>query len=271
VTFPTRGDASTWLTPTEARIARGWTPTIHERVTVEQWSARWLAAASPHLKRTTVVMYEHLLRLSILPTFGSRPLRDVRPIEVFGVDRRPDGEGEKHVLGPQVLPAAVPAHDGGGGQRPDPGVAVPAAEAAPPGRAGEPRILTRAEVDDLIACSKGQGRLIVQLLAFAGARIGEVLSLRRDDVSEDGRVLRVDERQIELKGHVDFDLPKAHQQWTITVPDFVAAELLAYLAERVGPDPRALMFTGRTGTPLRYGSWRRWTWVPAVKAAGLEA
>src|SRR4051794_8922930 len=74
VTFPTRTDAGTWLSLVEARIAHGgWTSSMHERLTIEQWSARWLASVSPHLKRTTVVMYDQLLRLSILPTFGPRP------------------------------------------------------------------------------------------------------------------------------------------------------------------------------------------------------
>jgi hypothetical protein len=41
-----------------------------------------LTAIDPHLKRTTAEIYASLLRLSILPTFGSRALRDVRPIEV---------------------------------------------------------------------------------------------------------------------------------------------------------------------------------------------
>jgi hypothetical protein len=39
---------------------------------------------------------------------------------------------------------------------------------------------------------------------------------------------------------------------------------------RVDPAPDALLFTGRGGTPLRYNSWWRWKFVPAVTAAGLD-
>jgi hypothetical protein len=49
------------------------------KLTVREWATQWMAAADPHLKRTTVSTHRSLLKLSMLPTFGRRLLRDVRP------------------------------------------------------------------------------------------------------------------------------------------------------------------------------------------------
>jgi len=110
---------------------------------------------------------------------------------------------------------------------------------------------------------------VIQLLAYGGLRIGEVLSLRRNDIVTGGQLVRVDERQAELGGRLDYDSPKSHQHRSVAVPEFLAVALVAHLAQDVGSDSSALLFTGRTGQALRYGSWRRWQFLPAIAAAGL--
>jgi integrase len=57
----------------------------------------------------------------------------------------------------------------------------------------------------------------------------------------------------------------------IVFPKFLAARLEAHLAERVGADPSALVFTLPSGVPLRYSRFRRRYWDPAVAAAKLDA
>lgn len=82
-TFGKQTDAARWLALAESEILRGtWRDADAGKMTVGQWAATWMAAAEPQLKRTTVSTYRGVLKLSILPQFGDRPLRDVRPIEV---------------------------------------------------------------------------------------------------------------------------------------------------------------------------------------------
>jgi integrase len=134
----------------------------------------------------------------------------------------------------------------------------------------DPRILSVEEVDRLVAASRRPFDLIILLLAYTGIRIGEALSLRRNDVLGGGMVLRVDERKADPDGPPDFDTPKAHQIRLVGLPGFVAERLREHLSVHVGPATDAFLFVGRTGNPLRYNSWKRWKFDPAVTAAGLD-
>jgi integrase len=55
----------------------------------------------------------------------------------------------------------------------------------------------------------------------------------------------------------------------VAVPKFLAELLTEHLAAHVAQAPDAFLFVGRTGKALRYGSWKRWKFDPAVRAAGL--
>src|SRR5205085_5280882 len=54
---------------------------------------------------------------------------------------------------------------------------------------------------------------------------------------------------------------------TVGLPRAVIDELAAHLEQFAGDD---LVFTAPAGGPLRVPAWRRRTWYPAVRAAGLE-
>jgi integrase len=60
---------------------------------------------------------------------------------------------------------------------------------------------------------------------------------------------------------------------TMSVAGWLVDELAALMARRglTGADPEALLFVSAQGTPLRYTNWRRRVWLPAVKAAAVEA
>jgi integrase len=246
----------------------GWSAESLERVTVSEWGKRWMATMEPHLKRTTIAAYASLLRLEVMPTFGGQMVRDVRPIAVaqwladMTAGKSASWTRKAYRLFSQMMASAVdndlitvtPCRGHRLPRLPEP----------------EPRILTVEQVERLAECSAGPAALIVRVLAYSGMRIGEALSLRRDDVSADARVLRVDERQAEIDGHLDYDVPKNHQKRPVALPAFVAESVASHVAAHVGREPDSLLWTGRTGQALRYGSWRRWQWLPAVAAAGLD-
>ncbi len=57
----------------------------------------------------------------------------------------------------------------------------------------------------------------------------------------------------------------------MAVPAWLIDELASLMARRgvTGANPEALLFVSADGTPLHYSNWRRRTWLPALKAAGL--
>lgn len=132
-----------------------------------------------------------------------------------------------------------------------------------------PHNLTPAQVAALRAAIREPYGVLVDVLAYAGLRIGETLALRRRSVDLLGRRLIVAQSLSEVAGRPTFEAPKSGKVRSVTLPGFLALDLAAYLTEYVPADPEALLFTGRTGKAQHYNAWRTWTWDPAVEAAGL--
>lgn len=64
--------------------------------------------------------------------------------------------------------------------------------------------------------------------------------------------------------------PKNHQRRTMAINDGWRYVLREHLERHVPSSPDALLFTGRTGQPLRTPSVYRYVWKPALVGAGLE-
>jgi integrase len=109
----------------------------------------------------------------------------------------------------------------------------------------------------------------VEVLAYSGLRIGEALALRRESVDLLGGRLIVRESLSEANGQITFQTPKNHQQRAVTVPAFLLRRLREHLDENVVTDPRALLFVGATGEPMRHAGVLRRAWQPAIAATGL--
>lgn len=85
-----------------------------------------------------------------------------------------------------------------------------------------------------------------------------------------GRRLIVRQSLSDAGGQLTFETPKNHQQRSVTLPAFLVQRIVRHLDEHVEADPRALLFTGKTGQPLRYSSVFRRGWQPAIEATGLD-
>ncbi len=269
-TFGSRRDAERWLSVAESEILRGtWLAAHASTLTVAEWVEQWWRTVDGQLKRTTSSTYRSLLRTAILPAFGNRRLRDLRPVDVgrwlsdlTKAGYSPSWVCKAYRLLSQILKAATENDL----------IAVNPCRGHRLPRLPEPNptILTEDEVARIVEQSARPFDLVVLVLAYTGVRIGEALALRRGDVVDGGMLLLVDERQAEPDGVIDLDTPKAHQRRRVAVPAFLAARLVEHLDEFVGPHDDARLFTGRGGVPLRYGSWRRWKFVPAIRAVGLD-
>jgi integrase len=139
----------------------------------------------------------------------------------------------------------------------------------PRARRREMHFLSAAEVASLAGVIRSPYGTLVCLLAYGGLRWGEAAGLRRGRCHLARSRLEVVESLAEAGGNMYFGPTKTYQRRMIAIPAFLAQMLAAHLAESVPTDPHALVFTNTKGGPLRHSSFRRWTWLPAVAAAGL--
>ena len=133
----------------------------------------------------------------------------------------------------------------------------------------EPHVITVEEAERLIAAARAPHDLLIQLLVYAGLRIGEAFALRRGRIALETGHLVVAEAVTEISGKHVFGTPKSHQVRMIKIPGFLVEALRHRLDMMTDKDPAVLLFVGRTGKALHYNAWRTWHFDPAVKAAGL--
>lgn len=263
-TFGRRSDAERWLTAETGKVLRGeWTDPRRAHVTVGDLAGQWLDR-QVNLKPSTRQRYTSLIRVHVLPRWGTTRLDRVDYEGVAGWIAALSASGlsassvrQTHRVLSLILRDAVrgkrlPAN-------PAEGVALPRIVKT------EPRFLTAADVTRL-ADAAGPDRLLVLLLAFTGLRFGEVAALRVGRVDMLRRRLTVAESVTEVNGRATFGTPKNHQRRAVPVPRFLVDDLTAALAGK-GPDEFA--FTAASGAHLRLMNWRRRTFDPAVRAAGL--
>lgn len=112
---------------------------------------------------------------------------------------------------------------------------------------------------------------LVIVAAFSGLRWGELAALRRSDVDLTAGTVRVPRKLAALRSRMEFGPPKSvASNRTVTLPSAARTALAEHLAEYVGEEPEALVFTGDKGAVLRSGNFRRAVgWAAALRAAGM--
>lgn len=273
-TFATKADASRWLSGVEAEMVRG----VHVdpragEVPFGTFAQEWLAGKAT-LRPSTQELYEYLLRVHILPAFGSIELSAITPAMVrtwFGRLGSASGlsqtsAAKAYRLLRQILASAV-----------DDSLIVAnpcRIKGAAAERSAERTIPTLAEVGALADAVPPRYRAMVLLAGFAGLRLGECLGLTRANVNLANipPTVRVEQAIVELQnGKKLRQDPKTEAgRRTLALPAVLAAELQWHLDTYVAPEPDALLFTGSRGggTPQRT-TWRR-IWLEACVTTGVE-
>jgi integrase len=184
-TFDTKTDATTWLNITQADIERKhWRDPDAGAIKFEEYAATWIDERG--LAATTVDLYQRLLRLHILPTFGARNLDEIHPVDVrsWRAERLKATGGASTTVAKgyrllkAILQTAVdddllknnPCRIKGAGKE-------------------EAEERDVAEVEQVYELAEAMGpcwRLMVLLGAFASLRPEELAELRRSDVDLDG-------------------------------------------------------------------------------------
>ncbi|HUC37961.1 MAG TPA: site-specific integrase [Acidimicrobiales bacterium] len=243
-------DAKRWADANSADVARGaWVDPESGKETFSSFAETWLANR-PDLRPRSVIVYRSLLDVHLLPTFGSTPIAKVQPSSVSTwysalVSKRPGTAPAAYRLLRAIFASAVrdekllrsPCRVPKGGSD----------------RAVERPMLTVAEVQALAQALPDNLRAAVTLAAWGALRRGEVLGLRRQDVDPLSSLVRVQQAQVELSnGSVVFGRPKTDAGIrTIHLPEPSMKDVSRHMAEYVGPEPDALLFTGLGGVPMR--------------------
>jgi integrase len=267
--FARRIDAEAFRASVEVSRSRGELidPALG-KISLGEWSTRWLRAVAPGLKPKTLASYESLLASRILPAFGDWPITRLRPSDVDGwvAEMRADGLSpsrirQGHVVLSAMLDLAVRQ------ERITRNVARGAA--LPEIRHREAHFFERQDVDRIIEAVPAEYRGFIAIQGVLGLRFGEAAALRRRSVDLLHRRLEVTESLAEIGGNLTFGATKTHAARRVPLPPSLLATLSGHIDKRTGSSPDSLLFTSARGFPIRYSRFRPTIWVPTLEALGL--
>jgi integrase len=263
-TFSRKGDAETWLRNEEARVDRAeWVDPRGGSVVFSRYAQTWLKGLH-ELKPKTLNEYRWHLTARVLPAFGDKRLRSIRPALIREWQNKLLADGlsagtvrqSRQVLS-SILSQAV-----------DDGMLVrnPAEKVRPPTvRPRRQRFLTADQLEQL-ADECGDCGPLVWFLGWSGLRFGEAVALRVARVDASRRRIRVEEAATEVGGRLVFGTPKTHEARTVIVPSYVIGRMRPLLVDK---DPDDLVFTAPRGGPLRANNFRRRVFNPAAERIGI--
>lgn len=269
-TFATKTDAEVWLARKELEILDDeWTNPDDGKVSFKEYGSAWVNER-PGLRPKTVQLYEGLLRLHLVPTFGNFSVNEIKAAHVrkWRKTLLDNGVGPVTVAKAYRLLKAImntavedkmiksnPCQIKGGGKEESP----------------ERPTLTMEQVFTLAGAIEPRFRALVLLAAFGSLRWGELAALRRKNVDLEARVVRVVEATTELKdGSVTIGPPKSEAgKRTVALPEMVVSELRAHLDRYTDDHADAFVFLGERGALLRRSAFSR-PWGKALKKAGLS-
>jgi integrase len=212
-----------------------------DKVTVAQWIDRWMTLNQRNegdvdgtrrrglVNRRTLERYEELLRCHVTPTLGKRPLQKLHGTEIddlyVALEKKLSPRTVHHIH--TVFGACLKAAVRKGLITNSP---VARAEAPSPGESDHGMALDEDQLRTLLEGFRPSVLFpIVAVLAFTGARRGEVLALRWSDLDVEKKTLRI-ERAVEQTAKYELAIkePKTKRgKRAITIDDDLIALLVA--------------------------------------------
>jgi len=247
-------------------------------MTVNEWSERWTTTYLANAGKNQKTHYAAKLKHDILPVLGTMQMRDVRASHIIELLNRYKGgkystvakiyQAVKKLFGDAVIEGIVE-------RNPADNVELP------PTTENKRRPLTIAErITVLRVAQKHIHSAYVLTLLYSGARRGECIALRRDDVDLDNRRLRIDESLTFEEGNrgimsgtkatklrkksVD---DESFGVRVVPIPDLLHT-VLAVLCE--GKDGSDLLFTKDDGSQATKSSVQ-WWWKSFKKQCHIES
>ena len=240
------------------------------KVSFAEYSAQWMANGGTRgrLAPRTREYYGDLLRLHILPTFGSAAISAIRNEDVrawlagLSVDR-PLQAAKAYRLLSTIMATAVtdrritvnPCNIRGAG--------VEAATERP--------LISPRDAHDLADTIAPEFRCLVLLAEFAQLRLGELLGLTVADVNLADRTVRVERQALEIggQGRVVTEPKSAAGRRTVSVPDGLVVELAEHIDAHCSGGGDGWLFANPQGHPYWRWQWAR-AWTEARAAVNAS-
>ena len=132
-------------------------------------------------------------------------------------------------------------------------------------------VLTARQVFDLAAAIDPRYQALMLLAVFGSLRWGELAALRRSDVDLSTQTVRVTRQLDELRGGgFGFAPPRSDAgKRLVVIPAAIMPVVRQHIDRLDDADGDRLIFTTKSGTPLRHSHFRQRVWRPALRLAGL--
>lgn len=248
ITFTARIDAEAWLIAQDRAISRGdWKPpmavSVSAECSLEEYSRTVIRRR--RLRPGTIALYDKLLRLEILPTFGPKTLSSISVADVAawyaGMTPRPTQQANAYGLFKSIMREAVedeliarnPCRVKSGTQKT---------------RARHIEVLSVEQLTRYLAAVPDPRRVPLILAGWCGLRSGEVRGLRVRDLDLDAGVVRVRQAVVRLKGQLILQAPKtAAGVRDVAIPPHLLPMLREWQARQARRSLDALLFPAGDG------------------------
>lgn len=262
-TFENKASADRWLAQKRTDLDRG--VAVDDREALKPlrdwWPAYRRSIETRGLRPSTILLYEQAWR-RIDSVLGTVPVSRIVPsrIDDWIADLCESGLSAmkiRETVGVlrRVLDLAV--GDGAISRNPCTGRRL----ALPRIPRTERHFLSAAEIEELVACfARPTDRVLVQLLAYGGLRIGEALALRRRDLDLVRGFVHVCRSVSATNGVTE---TKTGHSRPVPLAGLLLKELRQMLESSLG-GPDSPLFPSRNGRERAYRNFRRDTWDPAM-------
>lgn len=294
--FTTKAAAQHWQRHTLVSLDKGEHVDVSRgRTTFGHYVDGWLERldSDPSIRGNTYAMYEYLLRVHVLPTFGGTQFRNLTTPAVRAWHAEMKSKPANTATGrlgqatvakayrllKRILNEAV--EDGYLNRNP---CQIKKAATEPKydlSYEEPPSPQQVVALADAVGAKHPQYRALVLLAGFGGLRWGEVVALKRRHVDLVAGTVKIREQATEVNGcQLEVGPPKTDAgRRTVYLNSAVVAALRDHMAAHVRPDPDALLFTAprpvgaKAQNPdpnryLRHANFRRRVWKPATEAVG---
>jgi integrase len=238
-----------------------------------KYAADWMSQGQFSPK--TAQLYELLLRLHLVPTFGELSIGDIRQEDVrsWRAVQLRTGPEQARPFGPvtvakayRLLRAILNTAVRDKRIRENPCQIKGADRESSPERP----VLSVPEVYRLADAIAPRYRALVLLATFGNLRWGELAGLRRRNLDLDGRCVRIVETVYEFSQLVKGTPKSEASKRKIILPELIMPELRLHLETYSAAGPDGFVFVGVKGGQLRRSNFSK-PWARALAKAGLPA
>ena len=268
--FTRRVDAERWIHSVEVAKAEGrYVDPTDARQTLGDWAERCWDPMTGHLARKSKARSDEILRVHVLPRFGSTPLSQIDKVAIaewtteLHRDRGLSPETVRKAVWElsRLLAAAVETKRLA--TNPAKGLKLPKIERH------EMRVLAPDEISTLLDVLDHRFRAWGLLAAYSGLRLGELFGLRRARFDALRAQVEVREELVDISGYLHFEslLKSKAAHRIVPLPRFVAEEVASVIPRNAPGDH--LVFQAPEGGPIRMSNFRNRFWYPALGRSTL--